>query len=350
MRKLAAALVLAFLCAQAEAGTAATYEYAADRIKPPRAATDFVLTGPDGKPYSLKSLRGKFVLLAFGFTHCPNVCPTTLANLGAAYDLLTPSERQRVQVIFVTIDPARDTPALLKDYVPFFNPNFIGLTGRPAEIEAVARSFGIEYEKTREWGAGGNNYTMDHTAGAMLISPTGQWIGIYAGNQLGQHQRIADDLRHFMALRDPDHDLWQSQLRGSVKAPPLSGAELYLRQCASCHGEKGEGVAGKYRGLVNSEWVSGPPNRLTALVLGGVRGTEKDPNRGVMPAWWRVLPPGDVAEILTYIRQAWGHRAPAISQSYVQELAYKYATRPGFWSWKELRALPADKASAAAGL
>ena len=89
---------------------------------------------------------------------------------------------------------------------------------------------------------------------------------------------------------------------------------------------------------------------MTALVLGGVRGTEKDPNRGVMPAWWRVLPPGDVAEILTYIRQAWGHHAPAISQSYVQELAYKYATRPGFWSWKELRALPADKASAAAGL
>lgn len=330
-------------------GAGESYEYFARKISDPKGATDFTLQGPDAKPYSLKKLRGRFVLLAFGFTHCPNVCPTTLANLAAAYELLSPAQQARVQVLFVTIDPERDTPAVLKDYVPFFEKDFVGLTGTPEQIAAVASNYGIDYEKSLEWG-GKTNYTMNHSAGALLLDPSGRLIGSYRDDQLIKSGRVAEDLRHFLAQSDFKNFHWTSEQHGVVKTPRLSGAQLYQQQCASCHGANGEGIKGKYSALAGSAWVTGAPNRLTALVLDGVRNESKvgQTQGGVMPAWWRVLTPTDLAAVLTYIRQAWGNDAPAISAPYVQKLGYRFALRPGFWSWKELETLPPDKASDAA--
>jgi mono/diheme cytochrome c family protein len=157
---------------------------------------------------------------------------------------------------------------------------------------------------------------------------------------------MAEDLRHFLALPAVDNDNWESQKGGVVKPLPVSGRQLYSEQCASCHLESGRGISGKYPSLVDSAWVIGPPNRLTALVLGGVEGNVDPGNTrpsGVMPAWQTVLPPSYVAQILTYIRQAWGNAAPAISGPYVEKIFYQFASRSHFWSWKELDALPPDK-------
>ena len=140
--------------------------------------------------------------------------------------------------------------------------------------------------------------------------------------------------------------------RGLIKTPRLSGRELYLEQCSSCHGEDGGGIRGKYPALAGSTWVKGAPNRLTALVLGGVRGKTQgaSSSHGVMPAWWSVIPASDISAILTYIRQAWGNNASGISASYTQKLGYQFATRSNFWTWKELETLPTDKISDASTL
>lgn len=326
-----------------------SYKYYATKLSQPSSASDFTLTGPDGKPYSLKSLHGKFALIAFGFTHCPNTCPTTLANLASAYEQLSRAAQARVQVLFISIDPKRDTPAVMNAYVPFFDKHFIGLTGTAEQIARIAGRYEVEYEKSQDWAGDAGNYTLDHSAGAMLLSPSGDLIGNYRDEQLIQSGRVADDLRHFAALTDFKNSDWVSGQGGVIKTPVLTGEQIYQRQCAVCHGVKGEGVKGKYPALAGSPWVTGPPNRFTALVLDGVRKKGEDKQtHGVMPAWWRTLPPSDLSLVLTYVRQAWGNNASAISTSYVQKLGYRYASRPRFWSLKELKALPPDKPSDAA--
>jgi protein SCO1/2 len=323
-----------------------SYNYYARKLPDPGVPYDFTLMGPEGEPFSLSSLRGKFVLLSFGFTHCPNICPTTLANLAAAYELLSPGEQRRVQVLFVTLDPERDTAEVLKNYVTFFDKHFIGLSGRPEQIAATAAAYTVEYEKRTEWGAGVSNYSMNHSAAVLLLAPSGQWFAYYQDTQLAKKQRVADDLRHFLSMPVLGPDNWQSERRGVVRTPQLSGRQLYLEQCASCHGENGRGVSGKYRSLAGSNWVTGAPNRLTTLVLEGVReGKDGAPTGPVMPAWRAVLTSADIAALLTYTRQAWGNDAPAISASYVQKLGYQFASRPGFWSWKELEAVAPDEVS-----
>ncbi len=321
------------------------YQFSAHKVLNPKPAYDFTLIDPDRKPFSLHSLRGKLVLIDFGFTHCPNICPTTLANLAAVYALLSPVDQARVQVLFITLDPERDTPKVLKDYVPFFEKHFIGLTGRPDQIRVTAKAYGVEYEDefTRKTGALG--YTIAHSAAIYLIGPAGKCIAFYGGNDLRDSRRMAEDLRQFLAFSPVGNDNWESQKTGVVKSLPASGRELYLEQCASCHLENGRGISGKYPSLVASTWVTGAPNRLTALVLDGVKG-KRDPGDalpgGVMPAWRTVLPPAYTAQILTYIRQAWGNAAPAISGPYVEKLFYQFASRSDFWSWHELESLPPD--------
>ena len=117
-----------------------TYQYYAHKLSAPKPAYDFTLTDQDGKRFSLSGLRGKLVLLDFGYTHCPNICPTTLANLAATYELLSPADQARVQVLFVTVNPERDSTKVLKDYVPFFDKHFIGLSGQPGQIAATAKA------------------------------------------------------------------------------------------------------------------------------------------------------------------------------------------------------------------
>lgn len=129
------------------------------------------LTDHRGQLRRLKDFRGKAVILFFGYTHCPDVCPTALARFAAAVKQLGPAGA-RVQVLFVSIDPERDTPARLAEYVPWFDPSFLGLTGTPATVAEVAKEFRI-YAARQEVG-GALGYVMDHTAGAYVYDPAGR--------------------------------------------------------------------------------------------------------------------------------------------------------------------------------
>ena len=132
---------------------------------------DFALTDANGKPRTLRDFRGKAVIVFFGYTHCPDVCPTTLAELAETMKRLGP-DADRVQVLFVTVDPERDTPALLAQYVPFFDKRFLGLYGTPDQLAATAREFKVVYQK--QPGPTPGTYSMDHSAGTYLYDPEGR--------------------------------------------------------------------------------------------------------------------------------------------------------------------------------
>ena len=129
------------------------------------------LTGHDGKPRSAADFRGKVVVVAFGFTHCPDVCPTTLADLASVMKQLG-ADARGVQVLFVTVDPKRDTPELLAQYVPAFHPEFIGLHGDAAATEKVTKDFHV-YAHERP-GKGGEGYTVDHSAQSFVLDRDGR--------------------------------------------------------------------------------------------------------------------------------------------------------------------------------
>lgn len=124
------------------------------------------------KRRTLADFRGRLVVIFFGYTHCPDVCPTTLSDVAAALRELTPEEAARVQVLFVSVDPERDTAENLSQYVPYFHPDFLGLRGSPAEVAAAAQSFRVHYRKHVEPGTDG--YLVDHTAGSFVLDANGR--------------------------------------------------------------------------------------------------------------------------------------------------------------------------------
>jgi protein SCO1/2 len=138
---------------------------------------DFRLTDHTGKARSLADFRGKVVVLFFGYTHCPDVCPTTLAELAETMKRLG-KDADRVQVLFATIDPERDTRELLAQYVPAFNPSFLGLYGDAEATARTAQEFKILYQK--QPGRTPGSYTMDHSAGSFLFDPQGR-LRVYVG-------------------------------------------------------------------------------------------------------------------------------------------------------------------------
>ncbi len=151
---------------------------------------DFSLVDFDGKSRTLADYRGKAVVLFFGYTQCPDVCPTTLSMLAEAMKQLGP-DADRVQALFVTVDPDRDTAELLKQYVPAFDPRFVGLRGDAAQTEAVAKEFRIIFQKVP--GRTPETYTVDHSAGLFLFDPAGR-LRVYEGH--GQPpETLVHDLR-----------------------------------------------------------------------------------------------------------------------------------------------------------
>ncbi|HQT25236.1 MAG TPA: SCO family protein [Burkholderiales bacterium] len=132
---------------------------------------DFHLTDFNGKRRQLSDFRGKVVVLFFGYTHCPDVCPTTLSELAIAMKKLG-KQAQKVQVLFVTVDPDRDTPKILKEYVPSFNPTFLGLYGNAGETKRTADEFHVFYQKV-QIEDDMKNYAMDHTAGCFVFDTQG---------------------------------------------------------------------------------------------------------------------------------------------------------------------------------
>lgn len=157
-------------------------------------AKDFALKDPSGQLRHLADFKGKVVTVFFGYTHCPDVCPTTLATMAEVVRKLGP-EGNRVQVIFVTVDPERDTPELLKQYVPAFHPGFLGLSADPATTAAVARDFKVFFKKQGD--VAGGNYTVDHSAGTYVFDPQGR-LRLYV-----KHGEAADviaaDIRQLLA-------------------------------------------------------------------------------------------------------------------------------------------------------
>ena len=146
---------------------------------------ELALTGHDGKPRVLADFRGKAVVVFFGFTHCPDICPTTLADAAQAMKALG-KDAERVQVLFVTVDPERDTPELLAKYVPAFDARFLGLTGDPAAVQKAAKEFRIYYEKRA--GKTPGEYSVDHSAQSFVLDPQGR-LRLFV-----RHDRIAQDL------------------------------------------------------------------------------------------------------------------------------------------------------------
>lgn len=137
---------------------------------PPRIGA-FALTGEDGKPFTEEDLRGRWTLLFFGFAHCPDVCPATLAVLKQAKRLAADTAfGTQGQVLFVSVDPARDTPASLGRYVKYFDPAFRAATGPDDALAGLTRQLGVIYAKVP--GAGDDDYSMDHTASIFLVDPS----------------------------------------------------------------------------------------------------------------------------------------------------------------------------------
>ena len=153
-------------------------------------ARGFELPDAEGRTRRLSDFAGQVVVVFFGFTQCPDVCPTTLAEVAQARQLLGP-EGARVQAVFITVDPARDTPEVLSAYLRNFDPAFVGLRGSDEQTAAVAREFKVYYKKVP--GRTESSYTMDHTAASYVFDPRGR-IRLYARYGSGA-QALAEDIR-----------------------------------------------------------------------------------------------------------------------------------------------------------
>ena len=157
------------LAAASAAGAADAPQLKAGVFDPPRMAPDFALRGSNGGELALSRLRGKVVVLGFGFTSCPDVCPTTLATLASAHKKL--GERGgEVQIVYVTVDPERDDPERMRTYLKSFDPSFLGGTGTAAELEAVRNEYGIAAQRI----AKGESYAFDHSSYTYLIDRAGR--------------------------------------------------------------------------------------------------------------------------------------------------------------------------------
>jgi protein SCO1 len=143
----------------------------------------FALSLPDGRRVTEASFRGKWLLVYFGYTSCPDVCPTTLMAMAKALENLSPGARQ-VQLVFISVDPERDKPAVIADYVKSFDPRFVGLVGTAKEIAAAARQFHVYY-RVRQ--LGNNEYVIDHSSFIYVLDPRGRFVRLLTGDLPG-HQ------------------------------------------------------------------------------------------------------------------------------------------------------------------
>jgi protein SCO1/2 len=149
----------------------------------------FALIDHNGKPRTDADFRGKLLLVYFGFTYCPDVCPTDLQNIGLALDQLG-SAGEKIQPLFITLDPERDTAEHLKDYVPMFHPRLIGLTGDAAAIHAAAAAYRAYYAKVP---LKGDDYTIDHSSFIYVVGADGQYLGFFPPGT--PPERIAESIR-----------------------------------------------------------------------------------------------------------------------------------------------------------
>lgn len=173
------------------AGCSGSYVYQGSLIDPPAPAADFALTDQHGQPFRLSDQQGKVVLIAFGYTNCPDVCPLTLANFKEIKAELK-DQVGEVQFAFVTIDPERDTQERLQAYIGSFDPEFIGLSGDMSDLESVWKSYGV-YRSKRDTGSA-SGYAMDHTSRLYTIDKSGNLRLTFPFDM--DQMAVASDLRH----------------------------------------------------------------------------------------------------------------------------------------------------------
>jgi protein SCO1/2 len=157
-------------------------------------ATGFALTDHNGQPRTLADFKGKAVVIFFGYTQCPDVCPTSMSEMAQAKQLLG-ADGDKLQGLFVSVDPERDTPAIMKEYMASFDPTFLALYAEPNQLPEVAKSFRIYYKKVE--GKTPTSYTMDHSAGSYVYDTQGR-LRLYHRYGSGA-QALADDLKKLLA-------------------------------------------------------------------------------------------------------------------------------------------------------
>jgi len=169
------------------------YAYHGTILQATERVQEFELDTSAGQPMRLSDFRGKYLLLYFGYSFCPDVCPLTLSDLKSAVGTLG-EEAEQIQVLFITLDPARDTVTQLASYLPHFDPDFLGMTGDPETILRVATQFGIFYEAHKE--AESDYYTVDHTSTVIVVDPEGYARLVFPYGITGAE--MAEDLQHLM--------------------------------------------------------------------------------------------------------------------------------------------------------
>jgi protein SCO1 len=161
-------------------------------LPPEGSNVSFALTAADGTSVTEQTYRGKWLVIYFGYTFCPDICPTTMMDIAGALDMLGP-RANKVQGLFITVDPKRDTPSVLTDYLKSFDPHLVGLTGTPAQIAHAAKSFHVFYER-QDNDSGG--YSYDHSAFIYFVDPSGRFA--QATSDEGGSKQLADALYSLM--------------------------------------------------------------------------------------------------------------------------------------------------------
>jgi protein SCO1 len=161
-------------------------------VQPPQIGGHFELSLPDGRAATNETFRGKWLVIYFGYTSCPDVCPTTLASVAQAMTKLGPAA-DKVQPLFITVDPERDTPEIIGEYVKFFDPRFVGLVGSPQQIAAAARDFHVYYVVRQ---LGNNEYVIDHSSYLYVVDPKGNFVRLLSGDLPGHE--LATQLAQLM--------------------------------------------------------------------------------------------------------------------------------------------------------
>ncbi len=162
-------------------------------LSSPSIGGPFTLVATDGKTVTDQTYRGKWLFIYFGYTFCPDACPTALNNISVALEKLG-AEADKIQPLFITVDPKRDTPQVMGDYLKSFDPRIVGLTGSQAQTDGVAKAYRV-YVAPQE--NGGDDYAVDHSAYFYLMDPQGKFVNVIAGDVPGD--QMADKLRKMMA-------------------------------------------------------------------------------------------------------------------------------------------------------
>jgi len=192
---LAASAVLAAILVGVAAASLAMSRFSGPDVGAPPLHIDghFTLMTPDGHPVTDQSFRGKWLVIYFGYTFCPDLCPTALSDISMALEKLGPMA-DKVQPLFITVDPERDTPKVIADYVGSFDRRLVGLRGTPEQTAAVTRAYHVYYEVRKL----GNNdeYAVDHSSFIYVVNPQGEFVKLITGDLPGHP--IADELRQLI--------------------------------------------------------------------------------------------------------------------------------------------------------